>query len=56
MGTGEETGVGSLGLMAFAVGSYLECEEAECEINKQEEAEECGGKGEAGKMGDGVAN
>ena len=47
---------GNFGVDGVAVGSYLECEEVECEGNEQEEAEKCGGEGEAGKMGDGVAN
>ena len=49
-------GGGSSGVDGVAVGSYLECEEVECEGNEQEEAEKCGGKCEAGKMGDGAAN
>ena len=44
-------GGGNFGVDGVAVGSYLECEG-----NEQEEAEKCGGKGEAGKMGDGVAD
>ena len=46
-------GVGGDGVV---VGGYLGCEEAECEGDKQEEAEKCGGEGEAGEMGDGVAD
>ena len=50
------TGVGILGVDGVAVGRDLECEEVECEGDEQEEAEKCGGEGEAGEMGDGVAN
>ena len=53
---GVGTGVGILGIDGVAVGRDLECEEVECEGNEQEEAEKRGGKGEAGKMGDGVAD
>ena len=53
---GGEDGGGNSGVDGVAVGRDLECEEVECEGNEQEEAEKCGGKGEAGKMGDGVAN
>ena len=49
-------GVGPSGVDGVVVGGYLECEEAECEGDKQGEAEKCGGEGEAGEMGDGVAN
>ena len=49
-------GVGILGVDGVAVGRDLECEEVECEGNEQEEAEKCGGKGDAGKMGDGVVD
>ena len=44
------------GINGVVVGGYLECEEAECEGDEQEEAEKCGGEVEAGEMGDGVAN
>ena len=47
---------GSFGVDGVAVGRDLECKEVECEGNEQEEAEKCGGEGEAGDMGDGVAN
>ena len=49
-------GGGNFGVDGVAVGRDLECEEVECEENEQEEAEKCGGEGEAGEMGDGVAN
>ena len=60
-GTGEwAVGIGGGGGPSWAdgvvVGCYLECEEAECEGDEQEEVEKCGGEGEAGGMGDGVAN
>ena len=47
---------GYFGVDVVAVGRDLECEEVECEGDEQEEAEKCGGEGEAGGMGDGVAN
>ena len=49
-------GGGYFGVDGVAVGRDLECEEVECEGGEQEEAEKCGGEGEAGGMGDGVAN
>ena len=47
---------GNFGVDGVANGRDLECEEVECEGNEQKEAEKCGGEGEAGEMGDGVAN
>ena len=44
------------GVDGVAVGCDMECEKVECEGDEQEEAEKCGGEGEAGGMGDGVAN
>ena len=44
------------GVDGVAVGRDLECKEVECEGDEKEEAEKCGGEGEAGEMGDGVAN
>ena len=49
-------GGGYFGVDGVAVGRGLECEEAECEGDEQEKVEKCGGEGEAGGMGDGVAN
>ena len=49
-------GGGNSGVDGVALGRDLECEEVDCEGNDQEEAEKCGGKGEAGKIGDGVTN
>ena len=49
-------GGGYFGADGVAVGCDLECEEVECEGDEQEEAEKCGEEGEAGGMGDGVAN
>ena len=46
----------TVGVDGVAVGRDLECEEAECEGDEQEEVEKCGGEGEAGGIGDGVAN
>ena len=43
----------SSGIDGTVIGGYLECEEAEYEGDEQEEAEKCGGEGEAGEMGDG---
>ena len=59
-GGGQRRGAGAIGggggPYGVVVGGYLECEEAECEGDEQEDAEMCGGEGEAGEMGDGVAN
>ena len=58
-GGGQEGGGGGggyFGVDGVAVGRDLECEEVECEGDEQEETEKCGGEGEAGGMGDGVAN
>ena len=44
------TGVWSFGVDGIAVGRDLECKEVECEGDEQEEAEKCGGEGEAGEM------
>ena len=49
-------GGGPSGADGVVVGGYLECEEAECEGDEQEEDEKCGGECESGGMGDGVAN
>ena len=53
---GVGSGGGHVGVDGVAVGCDLECEEVEYEGDEQEEAEKCGGEGEAGGMGDGVAN
>ena len=55
-GKGRGGGGGNSGVDGVALGRDLECEEVDCEGNEQEEAEKCGGKGEAGKMRDGVTN
>ena len=54
-GTGEGGGENG-GIDGVVVGGDMECEEAECEGNEQEEAEKCGREGEAGEMGDGVVD
>ena len=49
-------GGGYFGVDGVTVGRDLECKEVECEGDEQEEAEKCGGEGEAGEMRDSVTN